>query len=461
MRSWTARHFELGSAPTLLRPAPLSGSPLVTEPIALSSPRCAMRIHSVPSRLVAIFVILVAAIAGPGRAAPANWPRFRGPNGSGLAPDDIPAQWSDSHRLWKVSLPGVGHGSPVVWGERVFLLSGREGAGERTALCVDASTGRVRWQRAYSLPYEPGHKFNSPASTTPAVDAERVYFSWSSPDTVFVLAFSHDGEPVWKADLGAMKRSHGFASSPIVHDELVILSNDQDRDSALIALDSRTGRLRWTSPRAENHSNYSTPCLYTPPGGRPQIIVSSWRLGVTGTDVATGRQVWQADVFPKERSERAIGSPIAVGEMVIANCAFVNGPKHVVALRPVPGGGMTEAWRMEKTVPHVPCVIADQSRAYLWSDQGIVSCVRLEDGKLLWQERASRDIFGSPVLANGRLFAVDKSGTVTVLAAGDTFRILAKNELGELCQSTPAVAGGRMFIRTWEHLHAIGTESKR
>ena len=185
-------------------------------------------------------------------------------------------------------------------------------------------------------------------------------------------------------------------------------------------------------------------------------MISSWRLCLTGVDAATGTQAWQTSVFAQGRPERAIGSPIAVGELIIANCAFVNNPKHVVALRPDGRGGMQEAWRLEQTVPHVTTVLAIDGRAYLWSDQGIVTCVRLTDGKQVWQQRVSRDTFGSPVATAGKLFAVDKNGTVNVLALGDTHELLGKNELGELCQSTPAIAGGRMFIRTWEHLHAIG-----
>lgn len=385
-----------------------------------------------------------------------NWPRFRGPNGSGLANDDIPAQWTDANKLWKLKLPGVGHGSPVVWGDRVFLLCGNEATGERIPVCVDATTGKVLWQASQSALYKQDHKYNSPASTTPAVDARQVYFSWGARESAKIAAFNHEGKPVWEADLGPVKRGHGFASSPIVHGDLVILSNDQEKDGALIALDAGTGKLRWKLPREENHSNYSTPCLYTPKGGPAQIVISSWRLGMTGVDAASGKQLWQMSVFQQQKSERAIGSPIAIGDWVIANCAFVNGPKHVVALRPGKAGEMEEVWRLEKSVPHIPSVIASGDRAFLWSDQGIVSCVKLADGEVVWQERVTSDTFGSPVIANGKLFCVDKQGTVTVLAAADKLEILGKNELGELCQSTPAVAGGRMFVRTWEHLHAIG-----
>ncbi len=387
-----------------------------------------------------------------------QWPRFRGPNGSGIASDDIPAVWSQANRHWKVKLPGVGHGSPVVWGGRVFLLVADSTTGERRPLCVDAASGKILWQVSVNEMPHKHHKFNSLASTTPAVDADRVYFSWGTPRKLTVAAYTHDGTPAWERDLGPVKREQGFACSPIVHDGLVILSNDQEEDCALYALEAATGKVRWKLPREENHSNYSTPCIFTPPGGKPQVIVSSWRLGVTGVDVSNGRQLWQNSVFALSKSERAIGSPVVAGELVIANCAFVNGPKHVVALRPDgASGSMAEAWRLEKTVPHIPSVLAVGERVFLWNDQGIVTCAKLASGEVLWQERLAGDTFGSPVCAGRRLFAVDKGGVVTCIAASDKPEVLGRFELGENCQSTPAVAGGRMFIRSWEHLHAFGS----
>ena len=392
-------------------------------------------------------------------AARANWPRFRGDNGLGIASDEIPAKWTDADKAWSIKLPGTGHGSPVVWGERVFLLVGVEATGERIPMCVDAATGKVLWQHSVPELVHKHHKFNSLASTTPTVDADRVYFTWGTPKKLTVAAFTHDGKPVWEADLGPVQREQGFASNPILHDGLLYLSNDQEKNCALFALDVKTGKVRWKLPREENHSNYSTPCIYKPAGGPAQVIISSWRLGMTGVDAATGKQLWQNSVFAQGKSERAIGSPIAVGDLVIANCAFVNGPKHVVALRPGKSPGtMEEAWRVEKTVPHIPSVLAVGKLVFLWSDQGIVTCVKLESGETVWQERVSGDTFGSPVFTGGKLFCVDKQGVVTVIAASEKLELLGRNELGELCQSTPAVAGGRMFIHTWEQLHAIGTK---
>lgn len=406
------------------------------------------------TRFTLLPVILVFTLS----ATAQEWPRFRGPNGSGFGKADIPAQWSPANRKWIVKLPGVGHGSPVVWGDRIFLLCGDESTGQRTAVCLGGADGRILWHRTFDALANKHHRLNSMASSTPAVDAGQVYFTWGTPQKLTVTAFTHDGRQAWEADLGPVKRQHGFGASPILHDDLVILSNDQESDGHLFALDRATGKVRWKLSRAENHSNYSTPCIYTPSGGQPQIVVVSWRLGATGVDAATGKQLWQMPLFA-QRQERAIGSPSVAGEYLIVNCAFTGGPKHVVVLKPgKEQSTMQEAWRMEKTVPHIPSPIIVGERAYLWSDQGIVTCAKLATGEEVWSERVRGEFFGSPVCTGDKLFAVDKSGKVFAVAVGDKFQLLGTNPLDELCQSTPAIAGGRMFIRTWSQLHSIGTK---
>jgi outer membrane protein assembly factor BamB len=174
-------------------------------------------------------------------------------------------------------------------------------------------------------------------------------------------------------------------------------------------------------------------------------------------DFATGRQLWQNAVFGN-KPERAIASPLVAGDLVIANCGFVGRDKHVVALKPGKRPGtMDEAWRIEKNAPHIPSPIVVGDRIFLWNDLGVIQCAKLATGEIIWTERVPGEFFGSPVFAGGRLFSVDKSGTVTVIAAADKFELLARNPLDEASQSTPAIAGGRMFIRTSEHLHCIGS----
>jgi outer membrane protein assembly factor BamB len=385
-----------------------------------------------------------------------NWPRFRGPNGSGLSDAAIPAEWRPANHLWTTTLPAAGHGSPVVWNGRIFLLCGDEETGARSALCISAADGAILWKKDIAgSPYR-HHRFNSVATSTPAVDAERVYFTWGSPEKLTIAAFLHDGTPAWEADLGPVKREHGYGSSPIIHDGVLILSNDQESDGALYALDAATGKVRWKLPREENHSNYATPCVYQAAGGKEQIILSSWRLGITGVDFATGKQAWQLPVYGK-KPERAIASPVTAGEYVIANCGFVGRDKHLVVLKPGKSPGtMEEAWRIEKNAPHIPSAIVVGDRVFLWTDIGIVQCVKLATGEVIWSERVPGEFFGSPVFAGGRIFCADKTGTVAVIAAADKFELLARNPLEEATQSTPAIADNRMFVRTSTHLHCIG-----
>ena len=159
-----------------------------------------------------------------------EWTRFRGPNGSGVAEAEIPTEWKEGDFNWKVKLPGVGHGSPVVWGDRIFLLCGEEETGTRIPTCVSAKDGSILWQKRFEASGKKSkrHRFNSVASTTPAVDEEQVYFSWGDKDRLTMIAMTHEGDPVWEKDLGTVQGGHGFGSSPMVYGGLVVLNNDQE-----------------------------------------------------------------------------------------------------------------------------------------------------------------------------------------------------------------------------------------
>jgi len=187
-----------------------------------------------------------------------------------------------------------------------------------------------------------------------------------------------------------------------------------------------------------------------------QIIVSSWRLGITGVELATGRPLWQKAVFG-QKQERAIASPLVAGDLVLANCGFAGRDKHVVALRPgATAGSMEEAWRVEKSVPHIPSPIVIGDRAFLWNDLGVITCVKLATGETVWIGRVPGEFFASPVSDGGRIFGVDKTGVVTVIGVGDQLEVLARHELGEATQATPAIANGCLYLRTLTHLQCVG-----
>lgn len=384
-----------------------------------------------------------------------EWTRFRGPNGSGMSQTSIPAKWTSSNRAWKAKLPGVGHGSPVVWGSRVFLLCGDEASFARTPVCVNASDGSIAWKRDIAAAKHKHHRFNSVASTTPAVDRDLVVFSWGTTERLTLAAFDHSGTPLWESDLGPVKGGHGFGASPVIYRNLVVINNDQDGDSSLIAVDRQTGKVAWEISRKSERLTYSSPVVFRSPAGREELIFTNWRHGITGVDPKTGSVVWEKSVFNQQKKERAIGSPIVAGDLIIGSCGFVQNPKHIVALRPDASGGVDEVWRIERSVPHIPTPIAVGKYIFLWNDQGIVTCAEKNTGKVIWNERVSSDTFGSPVCAKDKIFSIDKNGVVTVIAPTDKLVKLAENDLDELCHTTPAISGGTMYVRTYENLIAI------
>ena len=388
-----------------------------------------------------------------------NWPRFRGPNGSGISDaTTVPVKFTKKDFNWTVKLPGRGWGSPVVWGNRVFVLGEEEDGAKRVVVCVDTKTGKTLWNKSFTSRTHRTHRRNSFASSTPAVDDERVYVAWGVPTKLTLKALTHDGTPAWEIDLGPVKGGHGFGASPIVYGDLVILGNDQNGKSSLIAVDRKTGKVRWNVPRRSKRLTYSTPIVYERKGRKPELIFTNWVHGVTAIDPATGKTNWEYAAFDQNSKERAIGSPVLAGEYIVATCGFTKNPKHAVIIRPGDGEkpAVKELFRVERNVPHIPSPLVYKDRLYLWADKGVVACFNVKTGKPVWQKRVGGNYFGSPVCINGKLYCINDAGEVVVLATGDDFKLLAKNALGEICQSTPAVAGGAMFIRTRSRLISVG-----
>jgi outer membrane protein assembly factor BamB len=402
---------------------------------------------------LALLLLLASAAPGTGQ----EWTRFRGPNGSGLsAAKTIPTKWTEQDFNWRIPLPGAGHSSPVLWGDKIFLTSGDDQADQLWVLCFSASQGRILWQKPF--PLKPYHKnaFNSVASGTPAVDEQRVYVCWSVPERLTLMALDNTGNKVWDKDLGPYVTQHGGGASPIVFQDQVILADDQDGQSFLIALDAVTGQTRWKTPRKATRASYGTPCVYQPKDGKPALIFASQSHGVYGVEPENGNVLWElADVFDK----RVVSSPVVAGGLIIGACGAGEGGNYLVAVRP--GELATNqkaelAYTIRKSAPYVPTSLFLGKLLFLWGDDGVVSCVQAATGEVTWQERLGKHFFSSPVCVDGRLFCVSTSGEVVVIQASDRFKLLASNPLGETTHSTPAVAGGRMYIHTSKHLISIG-----
>lgn len=413
--------------------------------------------------LIHCFCVLTSFVVAGLNSQAQEWTRFRGPNGTGISDaKTIPTQWAEADFNWKISLAGVGHSSPVLWGDKVFVTSADERRMQFIVLCLKASDGSTLWQKEFPFTPHRKHANNTFASSTPAVDAERVYVSRTEPAHNFLFALDHRGELVWEKDFGPHRTQHSGGPSPILHDGMVILANEQDGESFLIAVNARTGEPRWKTPRQTGNSAaaYSTPCVYQPKDGQPALIFNSEMHGISAIAPDTGKVVWEfAEAFDK----RSVSSPVIAGDLLIGSCGSGGGGNFLVAVRagdPASGKKPERAYEVRRSAPYVPTSVFVDDRLFLWSDAGIVSCVVASTGEVKWQERVGGNFFGSPVWVDGRLFCVSRSGEVVVIPASDKFEVLARNQLNELTHSTPAVSGGRMYIHTSQHLISVGGKAK-
>jgi outer membrane protein assembly factor BamB len=389
------------------------------------------------------------------RAPAQEWARFRGLNGAGQSDaTTIPASWSDSDYNWHVKLPGIGHSSPVLWGKKIFLTSADPDGNQRWLLCLSTETGKTLWIKPFDSSRHQIHLQNSFASSTPTVDEERVYILWGSPESYSVIALNHEGHEKWKKDLGPFQAEHGFGTSPIVFEDLVVVNNDQDGTSSLVALDSKTGDIRWKIPRSTARVAYSTPCVFQPKGRPPELIFASQAHGVSGVDPKSGSTKWEIPVFEK----RTVGSPIVCGDLILASCGEGAGNNTMVAVRPGSKDQKPEvAYQIDKSsAPYVPTMVAHGPLVFLWGDKGFVTCIDSKSGKVHWRERVGGNYSGSPIRVGDRLYCISMDGDVVVIAASDKYELISQQSLGESSRSTPAVADGRMYLRTQSQLFSLG-----
>jgi outer membrane protein assembly factor BamB len=385
-----------------------------------------------------------------------SWPRFRGPNGTGVSElRGVPTQWSENDYEWVVELPGSGHSSPVVWDEALFLTTG-QADGTRTIHRYDAFSGAEVWSRSIRLQPDQLHKKNSHASGTPAVDAERVYVPFADDEHYLVLAYGFDGEQVWSYDLGPFLSQHGQGMSPIVYHGLLIVPNDQDGPSSVVALDCASGEEVWRAPRPSKVVSYATPFVLELPDRAPQLVCLSGAAGLAGLDPLTGAQIWTSGELPL----RTVASPVYGNGVVIATCGEKGVGKYFVAVDPTGQGDVSQTHvryrRAEsETLHYVPTPIVRGQYLYLWCDLGIVCCVEMASGKTIWRERIGDNYSGSPVMIDGRLYALSESGEVAVVAAEPEFRDYGRSPLGAGSHSTPAVANGRVYFRGFNRLASL------
>ena len=405
-----------------------------------------------------LFLAGLAVATSAAAAWPQEWTRFRGPNGSGLAQaPSVPTSWTEKDYRWKVELPGTGISQPVLWGDKIFVLSAADDGTGRFFECRRAKDGSAEWTQKYPLKAHPKHDRNTFATSTPVVDADRVYLILTAPEASSVSALDHSGKTVWTRELGAHVSRHAGGASPILHDDLVIVTNEIDEHSFLAAFDRKSGAERWRTERKSAAAAYGTPCVAVDAGGKAELVFSSNAHGVYGVDPKSGSVRWEAMLFEM----RTVSSPVIAGGLVLATCGSGAGGNYVVAVRTGGQGDVTAshlAYKLTRSMPYVPTVLARDGLVFLWSDKGVVTCVEAANGNIVWQERVGGSYSGSPVCIGDRIYCMSEEGDVAVVAASKEYKLLARNSMGEGSRSTPAVAGGRLYLRTYRTLICLGGE---
>jgi outer membrane protein assembly factor BamB len=391
-----------------------------------------------------------------------TWERFRGPRGDGTAiKQNLPTEFNEkSNLLWKVKLPGPGNSSPVVWNDRIFVQSASTDGTKRYLLCLDAKTGQKLWEKSTSGVKAATHKQNSLASASPATDGSAVYVaSWDGTE-ISLSAFTIKGEPMWTKNLGEFTSQHGPGASPIVYKDKVFYNLDMDGKAAIYAFDKHTGKQIWMQPRKAFRACYSAPqFLENRPHGTEMLVTST--TAITSYNPDTGKENWNWTWTwgPKTKPLRTIASSLEVNNTLYAFAGDGGGDRHMVALQlPASQDGVPmQAWENKKDFPYVPCSLIHDGRIYFTNDRGFAGCFDAKTGKQIWYERIPGATFtASPILVDGNIIAASEEGDVYVIAAEPAFRLIENNRIGEVIRASPAVADGRLLVRTLNHLYCFG-----
>lgn len=422
-----------------------------------------------------------------------DWPRFHGANGLGAVSNgSLPDTWTSDDYDWTIALGGTEVGSPVIADGTIYLVDvsvvnvsvvngeGRTDANRTVDLvALDLSTGQTKWRRPHPLADRQRHARNSPASTTPVVFGDQVFFAYGDAEGAYLHAYTRDGQPQWTRNLGSWSGYHGFGTSPTVIDGKLILFNSQQVDkladwqvpgaSLMMAFDLKTGKDIWSTPLKTTRPCYGVPAIYQ--GSRTQLIAANTGNGLFALDAETGRMLWSLDVFDK----RSCSSPLVVtglpgGDLAIGSCGSGGGGNVLSAVR-IPNDSATgdsatgdsaskpeEVFRITQSAPYVPTSAVKDHLLFTVSDSGVASCFDLNDaGRKLWNQRLGGNFGASPIIIGDQLLMISLDGNAHVTRASAKRAPVNTFELGGKVGSTPAFASGRLIIRVGQQLHCLQT----
>ncbi len=420
-----------------------------------------------------------------------NWPSFRGPDAAGIAEGfKMPVKWdveTSENILWKTKLPGLGLSSPIVWGDRIYLTTAIDSKGPSglkvglygnvesieedsvftwRVYCINKKTGKILWEKDSYVgkPKMKRHPKSSHANSTCATDGKHVIAFFTSEG---LYCYDMDGQLKWKKDLGALdygwyfraSAQWGGGSSPIIHDDMVILQCDVQEDSFLAAFDIKDGSQIWRIPR-EDVPTWSTPTVYDGPQNK-QIIINGYRH-IGGYDIETGKEIWNLT----GGGDIPVPTPIVWDDLVfITNAHGRMAPIYAIKLSAqgdisLEDGKLTNdsvAWSVRSGGNYMTTPIVYGDYLFCCANNGVLSCYRATTGKLMYKERLKMGaaFSGSPVGADGKLYFPDENGDIFVVKASPEYELLAVNDMTEICMASPAISQGALFIRTRNHLVAI------
>jgi outer membrane protein assembly factor BamB len=434
--------------------------------------------------LLSLCVLLLPAAARP-EAPPErydNWAAWRGPFFDGSSPKgDPPLKWDEKTNVkWKAAVPGRGSSTPIVWGDRVFLLSaldtGRKAAPadlpkadprlekktqapdtyhQFLVLCYDRRSGKELWRHsaAEAVPHEGHHSSHTYAGYSPVTDGQRLYVHFGSYG---VHCYDLDGKRLWQRDLGRLQTRLGWGEggSPAIWGDTLVVGRDQEEGSYLIALDARTGTTRWKADRDEK-TQWATPLIVEHRGG-VQVITNGTKR-VRSYDLDTGKLIWECG----GQTPNAIPSPVRFENLAVCMSGYRGSAALAIPLGSV--GDVTDsktiAWRYERGAPYVPSPLLYQGRLYFTQmNDALLTVLDARTGKALTDRQRLKGInsfYASPVGAAGRVYFVGRDGAAVVLKAGDKPEVLAVNRLDDPIDASPAVVGKQLFLRGEKHLYCL------
>lgn len=409
-------------------------------------------------------------------ATAADWSRFRGPNGSGVAETtNMPTTVDDSNTVWKVEL-GKGWSSPVLWKDKV-IVTAETGDGKRAVIALSAKDGKEIWRHEETFVAHKIHNFNSFASSSPFVDADRIYVNWSTGTTIQALALDHTGKRVWfNEHVADYIHEHGTGVSPVVADGIMIVRSEFDwqRDgkvytddpvqqkwkACIVGLDAKTGKQVWKNEIPNCLNTFSTPVVHKTKTGANEFICADTGSGVMGIDTKTGKLNWQHN---PGQTQRSLGSGVISDDFYFCTFGTGGGVKEIAAIDLKSGKPEPVKFDIPKGLPYVPSPLVIGDTMYLVGDGGIMRAVEFKTGKVIYEERlngskGSSKFFSSPVAADGKIYAASQQGDLIVVKAGPKFEQLSASKLDSPVNASPAIGDSRIYVRTEKMLWCIGSK---